>query len=234
MSKAPDARLYPIGAIATHARLQIRGGTDHATVRRYKKAMQAGESFPAITLAEIGGKLYVVDGHHRLEATEAAGLSTILGTHRRMSLDAAHREAALSNAKHARPLNRKEKQNAFASFIEHSLHVGLSGKTKPVRTIAAEFPHYSFQTVSRKLKEMGIDAPREDVGEWRYTTRGSDEPTPEDLELEDAILLGEFRKHLDAATTSYGLLTDASRCIALTALKALMDDLEPPLGYLEI
>lgn len=236
MPKTPSAaeRLYPLRSLSYHKRLQIRGGTDHATVQRYKKAMQGGETFPPITLAEIGGKLFVVDGHHRLEAAHAAGLPNISGTQRRMSLDDAHKAAVVANTTHGRRLTQKEQQHAFASFIAEGLHLDPSGNALPVRAIAELCPVYSFQTISRKLRELGIDAPREDVLPWRGSSHNDEGPSPEDLELEEEIQLATFRDHLASAASTYGALSDTARRSALMALRELQEGLEPPRGYLEV
>jgi hypothetical protein len=233
-TQSPAERLYPLVSIACHDRLQIRGGTDYADVQRYKKAMLAGDTFPPITLAEIGGKLYVVDGHHRVEAAAAAGHSHISGTHRRMSLDEAQKAALVANTLHGRRYTQKEQQHAFASFIAEGLHLDTSGDVLPVRTIAALCPVYVFQTISRKLKDLGIDAPRDDIKPWYGTVHDSDGPSPEDLAQDEEIQLQAFRNSLAAAALVYGALSDTARHVAFTDLGAFKDNLVPPKGYLEI
>ncbi len=64
----------------TAARLDIvtteTGSTDPAGVRRYIDHIRAGGAIAPLTviLNNEDGKYYVVDGHHRLEAFDAAGV----------------------------------------------------------------------------------------------------------------------------------------------------------------
>lgn len=48
-----------------------RQNPDFVTVARYINAMKAGAKFPAITVALLNKKYYLVDGLHRLKATKA-------------------------------------------------------------------------------------------------------------------------------------------------------------------
>jgi len=218
------ARSYPLASIDIHPRLQIRGGTDYATVKRYKKAMMSGDQFPALQLARIGTKLYVIDGHHRLEAAEQIGVSAILGTERRMSLDAAHRASLLSNQDHGRRVTNKEKRAAFDGFIEAGLHLNALGSPKSLNAILREFPLYSRGHLGKLLQSRNIDAPRDDVAPYRY---GEDEPSEEDWALEDEMLGKAFQQGLEALQETYGLLSDDGRQVALSALRQLVSDLHP-------
>lgn len=55
-----------------------RNNPDFVTVARYINAMNAGAEFPAITVAELNKKYYLVDGLHRLKATKAIKKTHIL------------------------------------------------------------------------------------------------------------------------------------------------------------
>jgi hypothetical protein len=94
---APDAKLIPLQAIKLHTDLQIRKGTDFATVRRYSREMKSGAVFPPILAAKVGMNIYIIDGHHRYEAAVRAGLGALKAIVRTMTLREAIREAFKSN-----------------------------------------------------------------------------------------------------------------------------------------
>jgi hypothetical protein len=228
---SPPSRSYPLNSIKTHPRLQVRGGTDDRTVERYAKAWGGAHDFPPIALAEIGRKLYVIDGHHRLQAAQLAGVTSIYATQKRMTLDQAHREALRANQDHGKSLSNKEKQAALRGYIDAGLHLDDDWKLpKSLRTIAYECPVYTFQHIGRKLKEWEIDVPRDDVKPFRPYDGDDDEDglSPEDIALEDLSLRAEFAQHLDAAQATYGLLNDLSRKVALAAVEKLLQDLSGP------
>lgn len=230
-----DPQHIPLAAIKTHPDLQIRGGTDHTTVKRYAEAMKRGADFPPIRLAQVGENLYVIDGHHRYEAAHRAGERVLKATKRRMSLREAQREAFTANQDHGRRLTRKEQQHAFDAYIAADLHLHegnslgvIPGTVKSLRTIAAECPVYTFQSIGRKLKERGIEADREDVKDydWSYADWEKEwEEDPTDFELEQSSLLSAFREKLDATAASFALLEGASREEALFALRGLVESL---------
>lgn len=229
MSASPktDETSYPLGSIDTHARLQVRGGTRPALVNSYAKAMDQGASFPAISLARIGPKLYVIDGHHRLQAARSVGLRSIKATSKRMSLDDAQRQALAANRDHGVRLGNKEKQAAFLGYIDAGLHLDALGVPKSLRTIASECPVYGFQHVSKLLKKLNIDASRDDVKPYRPAGRFDDEDelSPDDVALEEMSLRSVFDGHLEAAKASFGILNAASRQSALQALEVMVDEL---------
>lgn len=218
---------FPLASIKLHTDLQVRGGTDFNTVRRYALAMREGARFPAITLAEIGANLYIIDGHHRFNAAHQAGEVTIMANKRRMSLNEATREAYASNRDHGRNLSQKEKQHAFTRYIELGMHLDEWGMVKPLRQIAHECPVYAFQTIGRKLTEQGISAPRGDVKPYRYGYDCADnEPSDDDLALDQVSLLATFEEHLASAMASYARLDGKCRGDALGKLRSLVRGLD--------
>lgn len=59
--------------------LQTRVGLDERTVAEYVEAMEAGASFPAVTVyLDTAGKYYLADGFHRVEAAVRRGEKRIL------------------------------------------------------------------------------------------------------------------------------------------------------------
>lgn len=236
MSK-DTSRLIPLQAIDKHPRLQPRGGTSNTTIKAYAADMKKGDVFPPLHLAQIGRKLYIIDGHHRFEAALLAGREELPAFKQRYkSLDQAQLAALQSNLAHGKRMTNAEKKAAFTSYIENGLHLWgdddfphVPGTVKPYRRIAAQCPVYDFRTIGRKLKEFGIIAPRDDVAPFDpYRYEREDGPTEDDLAEEEAIILADFRIHIDAAAASYGLLGDETRVVALEVLRTLLQNLEEP------
>lgn len=142
------------------------------------------------------------------------------------------------NRDHGRHLTNTEKQKAFAAYIEHGLHLYgdadfpiVPGTLKSLRTIAAECPVYDFRTIGKKLKELGINAPRDDVKAFVPYGDDADEdyvPSAEEMADEQQIALTTFRQRLDEVAASFALLDDQSRNTALSALDQLVSALRPP------
>lgn len=229
MPHASPAQRLSLDGIKLHPDLQIRGGTDFGTVRRYAREMRQGDEFPAITLAEVGGNLYIIDGHHRYDAAQQAGLKAILATKRRMSLSQARLAAYAANGQHGRKITATEKQHAFARFIELGMHLNAAGNVKPLRQIADECPVYSFQHIGRKLKERGIKAPRGDVKPYTYGYGCAEETADEARSEDDETLLDDFRQHLASAMSIYNRLDASTQATALTEMREQVTGLTDPL-----
>lgn len=224
---------FPLVSIKTHPRFtSIRGATSHGRVRDYARAMINGDVFPPILLAENGGNLYVVDGHHRFEAAQVAGLPSILGIRRRLSLDAAHLLGLQANTTHGKPMSNTEKASALHSYVDAGLHRFPSGSLKSFRRMAQECPVYTFQSIRRKLLEWEVITPDEDdrnEDEYHHYRLDEDEVefgiSPDDLAADQATHFSAFLDSLDAAMTSYGLLDDEVASHAYERLKRITDDL---------
>lgn len=224
------ATSFPLASIEIHPRLQPRGRTDHRRVRQYATAMIVGKQFPPIHVGRIGRKLYVIDGHHRLEAAALAGLPTISAiTKSYRTLDDAHRAALQANQGHGKSLSNAEKQHAFAEYIAAGLHLHsgddlstVPGTVKSLRTIQRDCPFYSVGHIGKLLIELGINASREDVKPYRHSYGDEWEgPSEDDIVDEDGIQLAAFREHLKSAVAALGLLSYSRRTEALDELKAL-------------
>jgi len=219
-------QFYPFDTLKTHERLQPRGGVNEATIQRYVNDMRKGDEFPPIGLARVGPNLYVYDGHHRLEAAHALGRNGINATVTRMTLDEAHRAAIAANLKHGRQMTNREKDHAFAAYIEYGLHLDKAGEVKSCRQIASECGVYSFSHVSRKLKAMGIDAPRDDVKPFNRHHRGNGDDEF-DLALltseDDEITASTFYRQLQDLKVTCALLSRDDRKKAAEALRNIAD-----------
>jgi hypothetical protein len=131
---------------------------------------------------------------------------------------------------HGRPLSNRDKQHAFARYINLGLHLNGEDAVKPLRQIARECPVYDFRTIGRKLNELGIRAPREDVKPYRLDDTKGWEPSEDELALEQLSALTTFRQRLAEAMSSYALLDEAMRAQAFNELNTVVRSLESPLA----
>jgi len=117
--------------------------------------MQAGAEFPPVTLAHIGGSLYLVDGWHRVAAALANNQYLILADVSEMTFDEARWYAAKANTEHGLPLKAKELREVFRAFIETNRHM-QGQKLMPYREIAKRIGK-GFSTIRNWMK---ADYPR--------------------------------------------------------------------------
>jgi hypothetical protein len=66
-----------VAEVQGYERIQTRENPDGKTIAGYKERMDAGESFPPITVYSDGSVHYFVDGFHRLEAAIQCGRSEV-------------------------------------------------------------------------------------------------------------------------------------------------------------
>ncbi len=138
---SPSTETVQFANIVTLPEMQPRNnGLNLATVRRYKQAMEAGETFPPILLGRFNGALVLADGWHRLEAMTERGLWEAVAEVRYVSSMA---EAKLwgyeANRKHGLPLTKAELREMFRVYLKAKRHHGRSrGQFKSYREMAAE------------------------------------------------------------------------------------------------
>lgn len=104
------AQELPLEAIGLHKDLQFRaGGLSRAHVVKLVRTLEAGgEPLEPVKVARIGKALWLVDGHHRLEAHREAGRETIRAQVARMSLQEARDAARVANANHGKAMSRAD------------------------------------------------------------------------------------------------------------------------------
>ena len=127
---------------------QVRRQTDHQKVREYARAMENGVWFPPLTVADVDGVLFLVDGFHRYEAYRSLEVQWVDADVRQMTLKEALRTSAVCNLSHGLPLTKTEKRRAFKQFIDGGGH--LKGKRfKSYREIAQELQGIGGHTTIR-------------------------------------------------------------------------------------
>jgi hypothetical protein len=114
--KQPERKELACAEVLIANRLSIRDAAQ-ATVKQYEQAMRAGAEFPAIEVALINGKHYLIDGQHRLRAASGVGKATIGALVHKLTWAQASSRAAVANTTHGRPLREKEKAKALAAFL---------------------------------------------------------------------------------------------------------------------
>lgn len=156
-------------------------------VKKYAYDMKRGDGFPAIIVASVGGRLYILDGFHRVEAAIRAGLAEINAKIATLTEKAAIREAIRANANHGLNLNRKDKRNIFRLYLERGDHLRLDGSPKTLRQMAADLQYLVVHgTIRNWLKAEGI-TPTQDL---------NDPPPPEKDPRFASPGLAEFKEAL--------------------------------------
>ncbi len=206
-------RTLTLQSISTHPQLQNRAaGTDMTTVNTYVRGMAKGDKFDPIKLASIGKNHYVLDGHHRLEAHRKAGKITIEALVARMSLTEAKRVALFSNTTHGKALSQKDKRALWEVYIADGHHLDGSGKVLSARQIASDLSNmYSFQTVSRLLREYKIPASREGIKIWtRDEGYELEIDVEEELEEDEAAHFKTFEDAIQKVEEAFAFLENNS------------------------
>lgn len=126
-----------IADCARRATYKVRD-EDHEQVLRYALDMEHGSSFPPIRIANIRGKLHVVDGYHRLAASRRLGRETIDALVAKMKASTALAWAIDANATNGLPLTAKDRKPLFAMYMKGEHHIGRDGEIKSGRLIAKE------------------------------------------------------------------------------------------------
>ncbi len=150
---------------------------------QYAFAMRRGDEFPPIKVANVGGKLYVVDGFHRLEAARQAKRTQIAAEIAPMSEKAAVALAINANALHGLPLSQKDKQRCFQLYRDAGLHCWPDGRVKSLRQIRKDLGNLAWpNTISSWLKKANIEPEPDDEGpnvSWQDAEDPDHEPTDE-------------------------------------------------------
>ena len=129
---------------------------DPGTAKRYAEAMRLGETFPAIVVADIGGKFFLVDGMHRLKAhalNNEVHVQVCVDKNV-SSLKELYVEAVRLNAKHGRALSRQDKEGIVKKLRE--LEVVDDEITKLVLAPASSFRRADF---SKFRRSVGVKKP---------------------------------------------------------------------------
>lgn len=184
-----DTRAVPLAEIQTHPALQPRALflidlRDQARQERQSEEhighmaqvlkSNQSEQLAPITLADVEGVLYVVDGHHRLRAYKAAKRETVPATVRAATLRQAHQAAQVANLEGAKlAMHIKQRRSALWQYLATVTEQGNlplpSGESQ--RTLAGRFG-VARDTVQRMLARLPEVAPEAYPPEHRDAITG--------------------------------------------------------------
>lgn len=186
-----------LDAIRTRPELQFRvAGLHPQHIKRLEAVLEAGrEPMEPVRVARVNQALFLVDGHHRLEAHRRAGKATIAAKVARMSLQEARDHARTANTRHGKGLNRDDKLAIWASFVADGGHLDATGSPKTSRAIAADLGGiWSHETVRQKLRALGLLDEATEFPNGYKPYGGGDEADEAELQLElEAELLDALR-----------------------------------------
>lgn len=114
--------------IARDKAYQFRLHLDAARVYQYAEQTKAGSPQPPVRVAQIGERLVLIDGWHRLAACDSLGITAVEAVVAQRTHKEALRDALAANQSHGVPYNRKEHLPQFKQFIREKLHVLSNGK----------------------------------------------------------------------------------------------------------
>lgn len=168
-----ESRAVDAAAIVRDVSLQARERMLPPLAKKYANEMQAGVKFPPVSLADVGGTLYLLDGWHRTEAAAVInGHSAVEATVRTMSKAEAGWGAAAANLKHGQGYAARDKRKVLWAYIKAGKHKAGREIVKSYRDIGAELG-IKLSTLYRWMEKdhphtfraMGKDGtPRENAG----------------------------------------------------------------------
>lgn len=114
-----------------------------ATIETYYNAMKTGSIFPPIVVAKIKGKMYLVDGLHRLKASIKKGEKLIQAEILEgLTFSEVYQEAVKRNVSHGKSLTYYEKLKAIQRLKEFGLEMKKieSIVQMPIQLIKKQLP----------------------------------------------------------------------------------------------
>lgn len=104
--------------------LHVRSRIHPDTAKKYADEMQAGMLFPPVALGKVGGKLYLLDGWHRIDAGALRnGAEAVEAKVTPMTIHEAVWAACAANLTHGQGYSTKEKRNVLRAFIRARKHM---------------------------------------------------------------------------------------------------------------
>ena len=144
------------------SRIRIDGGTqtreklNEATVKEYVEAINAGATFPPVSLFFDGSNYWLADGFHRFFATKKAGKKQI---HEDIT-PGTQRDAVLhslgANASHGLPRSNKDKQRAVETLLNDPEWSAWSNRAIAEKCVVS---HGYVNTLRDKMKSGHMSTP---------------------------------------------------------------------------
>lgn len=152
----------PIDKINLSGGTQSRATLDQDTINDYRDALQAGVTFPPITVFYDGSYYWLADGFHRVNAHVMHGRANVLADVRRGTCRDAVLYSVGANASHGLRRTNADKRRAVETLLNDDEWGGWSDREIARRCGVDN----SF--VSRLRKAVTVDEPQP---ERTYTTR---------------------------------------------------------------
>jgi hypothetical protein len=165
--------------IRDHDTLQVRTEIDPKTVEAYARSMKAGSIFPPVTVYQVDGRLFLVDGFHRVEAIEAASEAqgkhspAIMAEITEGDMGSAIAAAAVANTTNGKQMKRKEYRTSFRMLGNSGKLAGMNS-----RSIAALMNHvvtnvtiwnWADKDFPGLLEKKPKKGEKPDINQERYT-----------------------------------------------------------------
>jgi hypothetical protein len=164
-------KTVPIEEVILDERCQARAEVSHETVTEYADAYRSGAKLPPVDVFAVLGKLYLVDGFHRLAALRVAAESfarvRIVG---QGDIDAAVWHATSVNGTHGLRRSNADKRRA----VELALRSAIGSEQSSA--IVAEHCGVSRNFVSELRAELEGDVSSDDTSRTRTDRLGRQQP----------------------------------------------------------
>jgi hypothetical protein len=214
-----------MSALCTSPELQVRARLDKPTVKRLVDAY-AGSSatVPPLEIGLVEGKVYVLDGHHRVAALRNLGRSHVDAVVAPMSWAQARERAAMANLAHGLNLKPRERRLAHrrivAAYLAQKRHlVGRWGASKSFRDIAADLGgQLSYSTIRRIILRYH---PRLAAKYWSAEEPYGGGPTEEEPGVKTLAQVQELIAEAEALMK--GLRNSRQRGVAIARLEGVVE-----------
>src|SRR6185312_2137308 len=118
---SPGAVIHlDIACIRRDGGTQIRTSLSNETIQEYAGQMEAGDTFPPVTVWYDGKDYWLSDGFQRVAAAEQIGRKSLLAEIRRGSLGDARWSSCAANARHGTRRSKDDILNAIRHALDHS------------------------------------------------------------------------------------------------------------------
>lgn len=208
MSDPTNIKDIPLDSIVRSEEFQVRSRMNPSLVRKYAKAMESGNQFPPVQLADIKGKLFLVDGWHRHSAANSLNHETIAAEVKPMTRSEALQAAALANTRHGESLKPKEIRPAFKTFIKGRGHKKSNGDWMSYREISQALGGHVGHTTIHGWMQKDFPGIAEGMGVEAVRGKGYGNPPRVDVQ---GGYFKEARQTIADTLNLYDLLKDPER-----------------------
>lgn len=118
-----ESKAIHVDEIIRDKAFQVRLKEVPGLAKKYADEMQCGHKFPAVSIADVEGTMYLLDGWHRIDAAAARmGCPAVEAVVRKMSWCEAIGTASEANATHGHGLSQTDKRKKLDMHIKAGKH----------------------------------------------------------------------------------------------------------------